>query len=122
MSHMVLVKAEVDEATKASAEKWLENQGIEPDEAIRLFYQEVVACHGLPFGRGSRSGHPEEEVPGNFYEELSAVAIPSVSGELRDARDEGTKMLDLLKEFKAAKELRKAARKAARLKREEAKG
>lgn len=121
MSHMVLVKAEVDEATKASAEKWLENQGIDPDEAIRLFYEEVVACHGLPFGRGARLGHQDEETSGNLYEELSAVAIPSVSGELREAKDEGTKMLDLLKEFKAAKELRKAARKAARQKREEAK-
>lgn len=116
MSHMILVQAVIDEETKSSAEKWLMGQGIVPDEAIRMFYREVVACHGLPFGDGRRRDEliigPKNEPA--FYEEISAVGIVSVTGELREAHSQGRDMLDRLKEFKEQRALRKAARKAGR--------
>lgn len=116
MSQMILVQAVIDEETKSSAEKWLMGQGIVPDEAIRIFYREVVACHGLPFGDGRRrvdaAGVPVNEPA--FYEEISAVAIASVTGELRQIHVQGRDMLDRLKEFRDQRALRKAARKAGR--------
>ncbi|HVJ45769.1 MAG TPA: type II toxin-antitoxin system RelB/DinJ family antitoxin [Luteolibacter sp.] len=113
---MILVQAVIDEETKSSAEKWLMGQGIVPDEAIRMFYREVVACHGLPFGGGRRRDGAVIE-PGNepvFYEEISAVGIASVTGELREAHSQGRDLLGRLKEFKEQRALRKAARKAGR--------
>lgn len=112
---MVLVQAEVDEVIKKSAEKWLENQGLFPDEAIRLFYRQVVVCHGLPFDSEARaSGDVVEERWLETVEEVSAVSIPSVEGELREAHERGREMLRQLMEFKERRAQRKAARRAAK--------
>jgi len=114
---MILVQAKVDEQTKSSAEKWLQGQGIVPDEAIRMFYREVVACHGLPFGESHRKQEQSSEIELNepvFYEEISAVSIASVTSELREAYEQGREMLDLLKGFKEERAVKKAARKAGR--------
>lgn len=116
---MILIQAEVDEQTKASAEMWLNGQGIVPEEAIRMFYREVVACHGLPFGDSRRRAEQEEVSKRHldepvFYEEVSAVSIPSVTVELREAHLQGREMLSLLQEFKEQRAMKKAARKAGR--------
>jgi addiction module RelB/DinJ family antitoxin len=119
MSHMILVQAEVDEQTKSSAEKWLRDQGIFPDEAIRIFYRQVVACHGLPFHEDRRQEDPVIEAPfqeSAFYGEVSAVNIPSVTGELRDAHQQGREILGLLTDYKEQRALRKAARRSQRKK------
>lgn len=114
MSHMILVQAEIDETIKASAERWLKGQGIVPDEAIRIFYREVVACHGLPFGMDNpKSLHGVDSLKDTAsYEEISAVSIPSVTVELREAYSQGCEMLELLTKFKEDRAISRAARRA----------
>lgn len=117
MSQPNLVQAEVDEPTKTLAEKWLEEQGISPEEAIRIFYREVIASRGLPFGDARRRN---EEFPAEatgeavFYGDVPAVDIRSVTVELRQTHLQGREMLAMLKDFREERAARKAARKAKR--------
>lgn len=108
MSHMIFVHAEVDEAVKLSAERLLEAQGYVPAEAIRLFYQEIVARNGLPFSTSADEGGAAV-VPA--YEEIRAVGIPSVLAEVSERTVQGDDMLSKLLDYKARRAARKAARK-----------
>lgn len=116
---MIFVQAEVDEEIKSEAERLLEGQGFIPGEAIRLFYQEVVAHHGLPFAldtgvsRGrSEEDSGEEKVMEPGFPEISASEIAEVIAEFSDARVRGDRMFKLLQDYRQKRDARKGLRQA----------
>ena len=53
-----VVRARIDSKLKAKASEVLAKCGLEPSDAIRLFLQQVVAYHGIPFEIRSADHEP----------------------------------------------------------------
>jgi DNA-damage-inducible protein J len=49
MSKTETIRARVDAKLKAQAERVLERLGLNPSDAIRVFYKQIVLRKGLPF-------------------------------------------------------------------------
>lgn len=117
MSHMEVVRAKVDGATKAAAEAILESLGFLPAEAIRLFYQEIIARNAIPFPVGPPQGGlivPKLR-QGEVYPDVFASRMPSVQAETWGPPGRGSEMLQLLIAFRqkrAARKTKKAGKRA----------
>ncbi len=50
MSKSAMIRVRVQQSVKDEAEAVLNELGISPSDAVRIFYKQIVLQHGLPFG------------------------------------------------------------------------
>ncbi len=112
MNQLQVVRAEVDSFTKASAESLLGALGLLPDQAIRLFYQEIIARHGLPFEPDELAKDQAVAIglKNPAYQDIHASSIPSVLAETWGPPGRGTQMLNLLHAYQQKRAEKKAGK------------
>lgn len=69
-----MIRARIEPKTKDAAEEILKNLGLNPTEAISMFYYQIILKRGIPFSVSLESG----DTPENYTEVSSDDDLKSL--------------------------------------------